>query len=302
VRAEECRGHHLETIGVPVAVLTWEEAVEWLRSRPEYEQLVRDCYYDDPLVEAAKRFSGSQEWDEVRRCLPATPGRVLDVGAGRGIGSYALAVNGWRVTALEYDPSPLVGRGAISRLSRETGLSIEVVAGCGEALPFARESMDVVYVRAVLHHLQDVSAFFREVDRVLRPGGMVIATREHVLDSYAELAEFQESHPLHRLYGGEKALLLEEYLGSIRQSGLTIVRVVGPFDSAMNYYPMSSEDRHTYCCSPLFRFLGYRGAMRVTSESHHIGRWLLGKMAARRSAQCHVPGRLYSFIGKKRNR
>ena len=42
--------------------------------------------------------------------------QALDLGAGRGISSYALAREGWQVTALEPDPSMLIGAGAIRSL------------------------------------------------------------------------------------------------------------------------------------------------------------------------------------------
>jgi hypothetical protein len=32
--------------------MTWEQAVRWLREQPEQQDLVRACFYDDP-VEAA---------------------------------------------------------------------------------------------------------------------------------------------------------------------------------------------------------------------------------------------------------
>ena len=40
--------------------------------------------------------------------IPRKAGRALDLGAGNGILSYALAREGWSVTAVEPDPSALV--------------------------------------------------------------------------------------------------------------------------------------------------------------------------------------------------
>ena len=91
----------------------WEDAVEWLRSQPDQQDLVLNAYYDDPLIHAARRYWESCEWEEVRKLLGSTTGQALDVGAGRGIASYALAREGFAVTALEPDASPLVGAGAI---------------------------------------------------------------------------------------------------------------------------------------------------------------------------------------------
>ena len=106
---------------------SWEEAVSWLRRQPEQSQLIADCYYDDPLINAADRYWRSDEWAAVRELLAGRSGAALDVGAGRGIASYALAKEGLEVTALEPDPSELVGGGAIRALAAESGLPIRVV-------------------------------------------------------------------------------------------------------------------------------------------------------------------------------
>ena len=45
---------------------TWEEAVLWLRSQPGQSELVRACFYDDPLTDAAKRYLASTEWEALR--------------------------------------------------------------------------------------------------------------------------------------------------------------------------------------------------------------------------------------------
>ena len=124
---------------------TWEQAVQWLRRQPDQEALVRGCYYDDPLLAAAQRFADSEEWQAVKIFLPGSGGQALDLGAGRGISSYALARDGWQVTALEPDPSPLVGAAAIKTLAQETGLPIRVVEDYGEMLPFDDCTFDLVY-------------------------------------------------------------------------------------------------------------------------------------------------------------
>ncbi len=87
---------------------SWEQAVQWLRQQPDQEALVKDCYFDDPLFQAAERFSDSEEWQATKRYFSQlSGGQVLDLGAGRGSSSFALCWNGFQVTTLESDVSPL---------------------------------------------------------------------------------------------------------------------------------------------------------------------------------------------------
>jgi hypothetical protein len=80
--------------------LSWEEAVLWLKAQPDQNDLIKACFYDDPLQSAAERYYQSTEWLALRKVLPQV-GRVLDIGSGRGISAYAFAKDGWRVDALE---------------------------------------------------------------------------------------------------------------------------------------------------------------------------------------------------------
>lgn len=219
---------------------TWEQAVSWLVSQPEKQEIVKACYYDSPLKLAADRYWQSEEWQTIQKYFPLNLGQALDIGAGRGISSYALAKDGWQVTALEPDPSELVGTGAIQKLADEEKLSINIVQEFGESLPFEDASFDFVFARQVLHHAQDLSQLCREIYRVLRPGGIFIAVRDHVIATKADLTKFLDSHPLHHLYGGENAYLRSEYLDAIKSANFKIKETLDAFDSPINYYP------HTY--------------------------------------------------------
>lgn len=280
--------------------LTWEQAVQWLRQQPDQEALVRACYYDDPLIQSAQRFADSEEWQAVANLLPKPPGSVLDLGAGRGISSYALARDGWQVTALEPDPGAIVGAGAIRELAEISELPIEVHQNHAEDLPFTDKTFDAVYARQVLHHASDLSLLCREVARVLKPGGIFIATREHVISRPDDLEKFLNKHPLHHLYGGENAYLLDQYRAAISGNGLHIVKVLGPFDSVINYFPMTIQQWREYYRALLSSFLGYKISFFLTDQQHLIGQWVLKCLAHRFSSTNHTPGRLYSFVAQKR--
>jgi SAM-dependent methyltransferase len=262
--------------------LTWEESVLWLRSQPDQAALVRDCFYDDPLLSAAERFFGGTEWQATKEFLP-NPGRALDIGAGRGMASYALAREGWQVVALEPDPSNVVGAGAIETLVRETGLPIQVVRQTGEHLPFGAGTFDLVYCRQALHHAADLRRFCSEMGRVLKIDGRLIATREHVISRRSDLKVFLEKHPVHHLYGGESAYLLREYKTALRDAGIQLERVLNPLSSAINFFPLDVNRQKEAIAKRL------RIPSRLVSDPvlRILGEFL------------NEPGRLYSFIGKK---
>lgn len=263
--------------------VSWEESVLWLKAQPERAELVKACFFDDPLIDSAERFYHSSEWREVRRLLPEEKGEALDLGAGRGISSYALAKDGWRVTSLEPDPSHLVGANAIRQLAEEARLPICVEEKWGESLPFADASFDVVHARQVLHHARDLVLLCSEAARVLKPGGTFIATREHVISKKSDLPAFLNSHPLHKMYGGEHAYLLPEYTQAIEKSGITLDLVLNPFESDINLYPNTRHDMKRQLAKK------YRVPCNLFPDS--LVRWL--------GDRDNTPGRIYTFVGHK---
>jgi SAM-dependent methyltransferase len=275
---------------------TWEQAVESLRQRPDQNELVRAAYYDDPLIEAAERYWRSEEWSEVRHRVGDGHNRTaLDIGAGRGIASYALAKEGFAVTALEPDPSAIVGAAAIRGLAADAGLNINVVEQFSEVLPFADGSFDIVFARAVLHHCSDMRAAARQFFRVLKPGGQLIAVREHVVSKPADMPAFFDKHPLHNLYGGENAFLVSEYRSNLEQAGFNIVEQLAPFESAINYAPQTISTLKDEIAARLPAFAGSQRIMRSMLDIPVV--WPVARAAA--AVVDNRPGRLYSFICRR---
>lgn len=266
---------------MPNALMTWHEAVLWLRSQNDKQDLVRACYFDDPLIEAAQRYYASDEWLAVEELIAQLPkDRALDIGAGRGISSYALAKSGWKVTALEPDQSDLVGAGAIRSLARQAALDIDVIEHWGEGLPFEDARFGLVYMRQALHHARDLQALCREAHRVLAKGGMFMATREHVVDGPKSLRAFLDAHPLHKLYGGENAYTLDQYLDAIKGAGFEHIKTIATFDSIINLFPMSFDD--------------IKGPLGLNLPKPLMPLW---RAALNRLNK--TPGRLYTFIAWK---
>lgn len=271
---------------------SWDEAVRWLRDQADCQDLVRAAYFDDPLSEAADRYWHSSEWQAIRPFLGSSRDQALDVGAGRGIASYALAREGFTsVSALEPDGSELVGAGAIRSLVDQSQLPIKICQNFSETLPFDDCSFDLIFARAVLHHTRDLQLACKEFHRVLRPGGRLLALREHVISRPVDLEVFLSAHPLHRLYGGEHAYTLSSYQGALNSAGFTNLRSLAPMDSPINYAP------HTL--SSLQSEIASRIAVRLPGAFRVLNALIPALWPALRPMLRHVdhrPGRLYSFI------
>ncbi|AUW40883.1 class I SAM-dependent methyltransferase [Rhizobium leguminosarum] len=272
---------------------TWEEAINLLRATPEYQDLIYQAYLTSDLVENARRFAGSQEFSEVLKLIKTNRPNaraVLDCPGGNGIATYAFASNGFDVTTVEPDSSASVGRGAITHVLSETGSTAKIVEAFGENLPFTDNSFDIVYVRQGLHHAHNLDEMVCEYARVLRPGGLLLACREHVVDNYENsLQDFLSKQIDHQYYGGENAFMLVDYRNAIFKSGLQLKQEIEPYDSPINLHPNTPELlRKKIEESPqgilLMKFLP---RMWV----HRLGLWRLRR--------AKLAGRLYSFVAHK---
>ena len=80
------------------------------------------CYYDHDVEKAYLRFKNSEEWEEIKRLLALYQvpyNRVLDLGSGNGIASYAFIKSGYSVVSMEPDESDLTGYGAMKIIKNQ---------------------------------------------------------------------------------------------------------------------------------------------------------------------------------------
>ncbi|MDR1295153.1 MAG: demethylmenaquinone methyltransferase [Bifidobacteriaceae bacterium] len=133
--------------------------------------------------------------------------RVLDLAAGTGASTVALADCGADVVAVDISAGMLIearGRGAVR----------DAIVGDGEHLPFADGVFDAVTISFGLRNVADSPAVLRELARVTRPGGRLV------------VCEF--SRPI---WGPWRAV----YLGYLMRALPVLARVVSSHSEAYTY-------------------------------------------------------------------
>lgn len=122
---------------------------------------------------------------------------VLEVACGAGQGLGLLKASARSLVAGDVSPEVL----ATAR--RTYGDTIPLSVFGAEALPFADDSADVILMFEALYYVPDVSAFFAEARRVLRPGGQLL-----IVTANKDLFDFTAS-PYSQRYLGVVELATE---------------------------------------------------------------------------------------------
>ena len=271
--------------------MNWHETIEYIRKEPSFSDTVSEAYLSENLKANVESFRKSTEFMETLELLNtlnvAKTGTLLDIGAGNGISSIAFALEGFKVTALEPDSSDTVGAGAIMKLKKEYNLEdMTIVSTYGEEMPFDNNSFDLIYARQCMHHAYNLPEFIKSIYRVLKPGGLLITVRDHVVSNESEKQEFLKKHPLQKFYKGENAFTLNEYKNAMIDAGFNLEKIFAPADSAINFSPWSTEKIKTVLKQKL-------GSWSVNNLSVSLSWWVIKYRLNR------LPGRLYSFVAKK---
>ncbi len=103
----------------------------------------------------------------VRAVAPVAGERILDVAAGTGTSSVALARSGAEVIALDFSAG-MVEEG------RRKHKKIEFVEGDAEKLPFPGNHFDAVSISFGLRNVNEPKTALAEMFRVLKPGGRLV--------------------------------------------------------------------------------------------------------------------------------
>lgn len=142
---------------------------------------------------------------------------VADIACGPGTLALLAAARGARVSALDHSPAMIAH---LRRRADEAGLTLEDVRiGDGQDLPWDDASFEAAFSMVGLIFFPDRAAGFREMRRVLRPGGRA------VVSSIAELPE-----PAMEVFGAIAELLP----GLLDRQGRAPLAEPGDFEDEMS--------------------------------------------------------------------
>jgi ubiquinone/menaquinone biosynthesis C-methylase UbiE len=283
--------------------MNWEDTILFIRTAPEFQDLVQNTYVDEDLKKNVESFRQSVEFQETLSIIRGfeQQGKLLDVGSGNGISAVSFALEGFHVSAVEPDPSETVGAGAIRILKDHYNLeNLEIYESFAEEIGFANETFDVVYARQAMHHANDLRSFVREMARVLKSKGVFLTVRDHVIFDQKDKEWFLAAHPLQKFYGGENAFKADEYKEAIDHAGLNLERELRFFDSPINFYPRKPLDLNAYNekeKKKLKSRIGLLGSIKP------ILNWYLSRAGypySTSDVEKLIPGRMYSYIAIKR--
>jgi len=103
--------------------------------------------------------------------------RIMEIGCGTGYAMLNLGLAGVLDEAWGCD----ISQGMLDVCrdnAKDLGIKVHLQQADAEHLPYEDECFDLVIGHAVLHHLPDLDASFREIQRVLKAGGRCVVAGE----------------------------------------------------------------------------------------------------------------------------
>ncbi len=226
----------------------------WRIFAREYPDYVTE---DERYLEAIRRLASAKAW-------------VLDAGCGRHA-PFATRMAPWVEQVVGVD---------VGTARPPTPGNVTLVRGNLERLPFVGGAFDLVVSRSVFEHLERPGAVFREIARVLKPGGHLVYLVPNLWD-YVSLASAMVPNRLHgaiveAIQGRPPADTFPTYYRAntrrrlrklLKQAGLQSVRM-----EMLSQYPA-----YLMFSPRLFRLgIAYERLVRERATLAGLRSWILG--------------------------
>lgn len=177
------------TLTIPLEELNAYAAAELDKHRPlfipatlsenAYAILYTELNQRQIVVDAEARFYANRlnELSRIDRFKGSSKRRAIEIGAGSGVASIALAKLGFSVVAIDngYNGLTQDSQSAAQVLAEKNNVTIDFVnADAATDVPFDDNTFDLSISNSVLEHIDPLDGVFREISRLLTPDGVAI--------------------------------------------------------------------------------------------------------------------------------
>lgn len=137
---------------------------QWALTVEKSKDYSRSSDYDRPWYSAALKLLSD---------IPSTEFKnVLEVGCGGGEFSKILSDKGYNVTAID---------GSEQHVIQASQLGVDVrLANFEETLPLPQQEYELIVCLEVLEHIANAEGLLNEIYRILKPGGLFIASTPNI--------------------------------------------------------------------------------------------------------------------------
>ena len=245
------------------------------RRRAKCWQIVRRHYHDRGWQHAYRKY------DDLLATSLGDHSAVLDVGCGR---EFPLAPKLLKTGAEVHGIDP-----ALDTESVPDRAGVTIKRGTAEAIPYPDDRFDVVVSRSVLEHVQNPLVVFRELYRVLKPGGKFVFLTPSKYD-YVSLIASCVPNRFHaaiveRMEGREERDTFPTFYRANSAHQLARLAAESGFEvEALRYennYP-SMFMAHPLLCRMA---VGYDNLISLSPRLHWLRGWLLGCLSSTKAVR-----------------
>jgi SAM-dependent methyltransferase len=116
------------------------------------------------IHDAGKKIKQGEDLAKFAESIQGNPGKILEIGCGRGEQLIGAGKRGWEVHGIEMTPE-------YARIAQDAGVEIE--NSSVEESRSLNEKYDVILLAAILEHLYEPLDTLKRIKEALRPGGLV---------------------------------------------------------------------------------------------------------------------------------
>jgi SAM-dependent methyltransferase len=170
---------------------------------------------------------------------------VVDLGSGGGLDVFLAAKKvGPTGKAIGIDMTPQMIELAKRNAAKAAVANVEFHLASIDNLPLPDASVDIVISNCVINLAPDKNKVFREIARVLKPGGRVAVSDIALKKPLPREIEFDVMAYVGCIAG---AISVEEYDRGLKAAGFAAVQIL---DSGADLNAYSQVDGQSACCSP----------------------------------------------------